>query len=1487
MRTETLLTVKPMGGLWATRTLTLLGAALALLASHSALAQGGGFTVGTNLIDISQQKGNETDPFVAINPVNPSNIVVVSASDGTNGGLFFAYTTNMGGIWSSNFIATNSDSQGLNPGGGPYTEPSAAFDAYGNLFLAYLPSNFLGVAIAVSTNGGKTFASLTNLAPLDVTDQPRITAPPVGAAKGSVWVVYKDYTTATTPLQVQGLLSTGLGAIGTFDLAQDVPGSTNGGFADIAVGPFGQVLVAFQDNLDGQPDPFAYPMANIFVSVKTNAVANGMISTNSIFGPAAAAASNAIGGVTYIQAAPTGIGINAAPGLGWDYNASDTNYGRAYLIYTAVGTNVIAQGPAAVIGFCYATNFGTNASVGAATWSQETVVDDDYYSGDTNGGFNDHFLPHMSVEPVKGVIVCSWYDCRNDQGANSPVITNMVTTNFTFTASMVTNISITGPIVSSNVTIQGGNVNVTIVADNLASTLMTSDLESNVFVDNSNIDVIILTATNTGTTKVTVTLVNLITTAYTTGNGSDKAAVMYETISVNDGLSFEPNQQLMPANQNVVPPATGVASSIAGSDSLTGWGHYTGLAAYGANFFPAWADSSDVAGPTNNPDGANTNFDIYMINSAPGKGGDGLPSANLTIFVTNTPNPVISEEVITYSVIVSNRGPMGAAPVIITNILSPYVTLLQNTVTPALSGTYVISQLTNGLTQIVFTFPMVAINAVLTNTFRVSATVSSIATNFASVFSPLPNFLPTNAVVTNQVIVIEGEDLAMGMTASETNVLIGDTVVSWVTVTNLGPATNGPVFITNSFSTNWTNVTVTPQTQGTNQVTNSSSGQIAIVNLGLLPVGQPVTATFTAVALTGSTFASESAFVVSQDVDTNLANNSSSLSYYVNDETLAIEMTSSTNSVDLGQPVNFTITVTNYGLSYSGEITVVSALSTNLGQLNVTQSQGSDNIVPNVNGFNQVVLSLGTLGAGETATMNISAIGLSGPTAATNIATVSSTDFDTNLTDTVVTNLLTINGEELAIGVTASPANPEVGQTVTFSESVTNLGLSSNGVVMVTNTFTTNLGSIAVLQPATGYTINGNVVTFNLGTLNPGQSVPLTLTAIATSAGTGKDTAKVGSRDFDTNTALATAAVTVTITLPVITNLVVTPMASSAFIVFDTSAVATAQAQYGLTTGYGNITTLSTTPTTHHVILLTGLQAGTNYDFKVQAFVGITTLTAVGSFSTTNTLILNTPDARYSGVWTEGTVATGIFGAYYQYSTTTVFDPTANAVYDPFIPASGLYDVSIWYPANATFTTNAQVYVNGATNDFIIPVNETANGGAWQPLATNMYFVRGTNGTVILYNDTGDTNKYIVANAMMWSYTSAQDYPTNGSVPAWWANFYFGTNVNGYVNGTNIAANGYSMYANYVFGTDPTDPASGLSFTVSPVSSNADAITFTPCQGGRSYQLQTASDLSNPVWTTLTNGFTLSTAGTGTFTIASTNPPAAFYRLSAYILPSP
>jgi uncharacterized repeat protein (TIGR01451 family) len=1449
----------PAGSLWAARALTLFVGAFLLAGASGAFAQNT-FDVGTNLVDVSRMKGNETDPAIAIDTLSPSNMFVAGATDGTQPGLFVAVTTNMGVRWTTNVIATNNDAQGLVPA---YGEPSVAWDAYGNLFLAYLPASYEGVAIALSTNGGRNFTAFTNLAALDVTAQPRLAAPPSGAAAGSVWVVYKVvYTSANAPLQVQGLLSTGLGTNGVFSPVQVVPGSSSGGFADIAVGPLGEVLVAFQDNLENY-----YPAATVWVSVETNALTDGVFSTNG-FSAAEPVVSDAIGGATYVEAELTGNGINAAVGVAWDCDSGETNYDKAYLVYTAYSPKNNL-----VINFC-------SSGDGGVTWSRETTLDDDAQSGN-----NDHFLPRMAVDPMTGIIGCFWYDCRNDQGDSSQSITNVDSDTFIFTNLMITNISISnnllsGMVISTNAvddTGQGVDWTVTIMGEDMIGTQLRSDNKANIYVygpTNTNFFISLGTTNASVKAKVTVLVTNIFPHGYTLGTANQEA-VPYATVSLDGGQTFLANQPLISLNQTINAPAQGIASGITGSDSLTGWGRYTALAGYGANFFPVWADNSDVT--TNNPDGANTNFDLLMLAGGTGLSSVTIPTADLSIWVTNSPNPVISEGELTYILMVSNNGPKAAAPVTVTNLLSPDVTLVYDGVRAALGGTIAYQPTANG-EMIIFTWTNLAVHASLTNTIRVTASTSALVTNFASVYSPFIDLAPTNN--TNQlVLVIAGEDLALGMTTSETNVLVGDTVVSWITVTNLGPSTNGPVFITNVFSTNWTDIAA--QVAGTYVVTNTGTNILLVMDLGLLQTNQSATAIVTAVALNGSSLATQFAVVTSQDVDTNLANNSAGFVYFVNDEELAIGL-ATPPSVNLGVPFTYTMSVTNFGLSYTGLITVTNTLPTNVQPLSASQSQGSSAI-----GGNQIVFTLGTLGPGQISTLAVSALALSLPTSAEIVAQVSSTVFDTNSANEGVINLVTVNGEDLSVTLSVFPTTAQVGQAATFTGQVSNLGLSTNAVVLVTNTFSTNLGSITVLQPA-NYTVNQNMVVFNLGTLNVNQTVPIMLMATPLSTGSGTDTAVVDGLNFDPNLAnnSATATVTITPALPMISNLVVTALASSAFVTWNTDFPATAQVVYGPTAAYGSFSPASTAAGTSHAFLLSGLTGGAEYYFEALSWVGTKLYTTNGSFSTTNLLILDTPDARYTGVWTAGSVANGAYHTNYQTAATTTGSPTAWAIYEPTIPAAGLYNVSIWHPQNSGFTTNAQVYIFGATNQLFASVNETINGGGWQPLASNVYFASGTNGNVTIYNNTGETGQSVAANAMMWSYVAAQDYPTNGVVPAWWANFYFGANANGSVSGSaDPDGDGYDNYAEYVFGTDPTDAASHLNFSVAAGPGNSVIVTFSPCQGGRAYELEAVTNLANPAWITLTNGFTVTTNGAGVFTVQPGNASGVIYRLSAQVIP--
>jgi len=300
-------------------------------------------------------------------------------------------------------------------------------------------------------------------------------------------------------------------------------------------------------------------------------------------------------------------------------------------------------------------------------------------------------------------------------------------------------------------------------------------------------------------------------------------------------------------------------------------------------------------------------------------------------------------------------------------------------------------------------------------------------------------------------------------------------------------------------------------------------------------------------------------------------------------------------------------------------------------------------------------------------------------------------------------------------------------------------------------------------------------------------------------------------------------------------------------------------------------------------VLLTGLTPETTYFFRVMAETeGGTLRSTAVSFTTAGSLIVDNADALYSGSWTLGTSATDKYGSYYQYATATDgFIASAEATYVPNIPTPGLYDVFEWHPAGAGRATNTPItiYYNGGA--MTQPMDQTINGGAWQLVAANVNFAAGTGGFAVIANNPGATNVAVMADAMRWSYVTAQDNPTNNSVPAWWSDFYFNGVVDGAVDSDN---DGFSNHHEYILGTDPTDEASTLQ-TSHTLNAGSIQLSFAPMLGGRSYKLATSTNLADTDWTFLNTSPNI-TNNTGTFSI--TNDPAPgpqFYRVSVQLAP--
>src|SRR5262249_52515268 len=246
--------------------------------------------------------------------------------------------------------------------------------------------------IFLSTDGGGTFGLIAQINGTDMTsgiDQPTIvTGPAHDGVHSAVWVSFQD--AGTTQLAVAGAPVFGKGRVGAFSSLFLVPSSPDGNFGDIAVGPQGQVMVAFQHDTSGVgPD-------TIDVSVKTDGFGPGTFSS-----PVTATPTN-IGGFDPILAQPNRT-VDAEAGLAWD---------RSGRPHTRPGHLPDTDAPSVAVNDTRTDLFVRFSDNMGQTWSSPLKVNDDASSL--------HFLPKIALDQTTGNIGVSWYDTRNDPTNTKP-----------------------------------------------------------------------------------------------------------------------------------------------------------------------------------------------------------------------------------------------------------------------------------------------------------------------------------------------------------------------------------------------------------------------------------------------------------------------------------------------------------------------------------------------------------------------------------------------------------------------------------------------------------------------------------------------------------------------------------------------------------------------------------------------------------------------------------------------------------------------------------------------------------------------------------------------------------------------------------------------------------------------------------------------------------------------------------------------------------
>lgn len=349
----------------------------------------------------------------------------------------------------------------------------------------------------------------------------------------------------------------------------------------------------------------------------------------------------------------------------------------------------------------------------------------------------------------------------------------------------------------------------------------------------------------------------------------------------------------------------------------------------------------------------------------------------------------------------------------------------------------------------------------------------------------------------------------------------------------------------------------------------------------------------------------------------------------------------------------------------------------------------------------------------------------------------------------------------------------------------------------------------------------------------------------------------------------------------VLLNLRASAGAQSAVITWDTPAASSSnRVEFGLNGTLEHVLTVAADSGTRHVQLLTGLQANTDYSCRVFGTVdGTEYSSSLRPFRTAGDLVVDNPSAASVGSWSTGTASTDKYGADYAYAGVVSGVPTATATFAPTLRVPGFYDVYVWYPQGANRSAKAPFEVVGDLGTRAVPVNQTSGGGGWQLLAQRWHFAEGAEGLVRLANDTSESSRVVVADAVRWVYDLAQDRPVATDLPEWWARHFFGATSSG---AADPDQDGATSHTEYVLGSDPSQAASRPELFLTPLAPDATAcrLSFRPFLAGRLYGLLRSDTIDGP-WVSVSEAvFAAMPDGAGLAVDPAPPDQAGFYRIA-------
>ena len=477
--------------------------------------------------------------------------------------------------------------------------------------------------------------------------------------------------------------------------------------------------------------------------------------------------------------------------------------------------------------------------------------------------------------------------------------------------------------------------------------------------------------------------------------------------------------------------------------------------------------------------------------------------ADLSVAVTDNPDPVVANGALTYTVNVTNLGPSTAQTVSVTDTLAASVTFVSATGTGwacSAAGQVVTctraSLATGAAPPITIDVTVGAQGATISNTAAVSTATTD----------PVNG----NNSATIQTTVTASADLSITKNDSADPVVAGSAFSYAIAVTNNGPSTAATLSMTDQLPVGVAFVSAT----GTGWACSQAAGLVTCTRATLATGVTAPTITINVTAPANAAALSNTANITAATSDPDTGNNSSTETTDVTASAdLAITVVDSPDPVNAGGALTYTVTATNLGPSTAANVTMT-------------------DVIPATATFDQFITTTGWTCAEAAGTITCTraalATGVSQPIVfrviaptvggtITNTASVATTTTDPNNANNAATTNTTVNARaDLSITKVDDPDPVATGATLTYTITVANAGPSDATSLTMTDTLPANVGFVSA--DGTGWTCvrAGVTVTCTRASLAVTTAPDITIVVTAPlTTGTISNTATISSAVTD------------------------------------------------------------------------------------------------------------------------------------------------------------------------------------------------------------------------------------------------------------------------------------------------------------------------------------------------------------------------------------